>query len=114
MKSHRVHAAVAAALLAPAAAFAQSFNAVDTIPWPSTGRFPAYPVSPPRPTEICAQAGAVYDSNVFRLSKDAHTRAILVDDTRSDTIALFGAGIRHEQLIAGRQRLRLEARGDQY
>ena len=114
MKCTRIHAAVAAAFLAPAAAFAQSFNAVDTIPWPSTGRFPAYPVNAPRPTEVWAQAGVVYDNNVFRLSKNADTRALLGNDTRSDTIGRFGAGIRHEQLIAGRQRVRLEARGDQY
>ena len=101
-------------MLAPAAALAQSFNAVDTIPWPSTGRFPAYPANPPRPTEVWAQAGAVYDNNVFRLSKDANTRALLGRDTRSDTILRAGAGIRHEALIAGRQRVRLEARGDQY
>jgi hypothetical protein len=109
-----IQAAVAIAFLAPAAAFAQAFNTVDTIPWPSTGRFPAYPANPPRPTEVWAQAGVVYDSNVFRLSKDANTRALLGNDTRSDTIARFGAGIRHEQLIAGRQRVRFEARGDQY
>jgi exopolysaccharide biosynthesis operon protein EpsL len=121
MKRTRIHAAVATALLAPAAVFlapapalAQSFNAVDTIPWPTTGRFPAYPPEPRRPTEVWAQAGLLHDNNIFRLSKDANTRSLLGSDTRSDTVARFGAGIRHEQLIAGRQRVRLEARGDQY
>lgn len=115
MKRTTIHAAVALAFLAPAAAFAQSFEAVDSIPWPDGGRFPAYTGGEaPRPTEVWVQGGLLHDNNIFRLSKDANTRAVLGSDNRSETVTRLGAGIRHEALVAGRQRLRLEARGEQY
>lgn len=115
MKRTTIHAAAAIAFLSPAAAFAQSFLPVDTIPWPgSGGRFPAYGGEPPRPTEVWVQGGLLYDDNIFRLSKDANTLARTGSDTRSETVSRLGAGIRHEALVAGRQRLRFEARGDQF
>jgi hypothetical protein len=114
MKRTTINAAAAIAFLAPAAAFAQNFQAVDTIPWPDGGRFPAYAGEPLRPTEVWVQGGLLHDNNIFRLSKDVNTRAVLGNDNRSETIGRLGAGIRHEMLVAGRQRLRLEARGDQY
>jgi hypothetical protein len=114
MKRTTINAAVAIASLAPAAALAQNFQAIDTIPWPDGGRFPAYAGEPLRPTEVWVQGGLLRDNNIFRLSKSANTRALLGNDNRSETIARLGAGIRHETLVAGRQRLRFEARGDQY
>lgn len=114
MRRKTIQAAVALALAAPAAAFAQHFEAVDTIPWPYLGRFPAYAVEPLRPTEIWVQGGLLHDNNVFRFSKDANVRALTGHDERADTIARLGAGIRHEQRVFGRQRVRLEARGEQF
>ena len=101
-----VHAAVALAfpLLVPAAAFAQSFEAVDTIPWTYGGAFPAYPAAELRPTDVYVQAGVLHDDNVFRRASDK----------RSETVFRSGLGIRHEQRIVGRQSLRLEARAEQY
>lgn len=101
--------------LAPLPALAQQhFDAVDTIPWTSLGGFPAYEAAPVVPTEFWVQAGALHDSNIFRLSKDANARAITGSDDRSDNILRLGAGVRHEQRIFGRQRVLLEARGEQY
>jgi exopolysaccharide biosynthesis operon protein EpsL len=114
MTRNITRAAVALAFLAPGAGLAQQFNTVDTIPWPALGRFPAYQTQLPRPTEMWVQAGALHDSNLFRLSSGADANRVLGSSDRSDTVIRAGGGIRHEQLIAGRQRLRLEASGDQY
>ena len=118
MKRTTIHAAavvpVALAFLAPATALAQHFEAVDTIPWPSGGRFPAYTAQALQPTELWVQAGALHDNNIFRLSRDANARAITGSDDRSDNVLRLGAGIRHEQRVFSRQRLRFEARGEQY
>jgi hypothetical protein len=105
MKRRTIEAAVALALLAPGAALAQ-FLAIDRIPWTYRGDFPAYPpAGDVRPTEVWAQAGVLYDDNVFRDRSGSE---------RSDTVVRLGAGIRHEQRIVGRQSVRLEARGEQY
>jgi hypothetical protein len=112
--THRIlRAAIVLVLLSPAAALAQHFEAVDNIPWPRLGRYPAYPPEPPRDTEIYARAGAVHDNNLFRLSPDANRQAILGTNDGSDDVYRVGAGIRHEMRIAGRQSIRLEARGDE-
>jgi exopolysaccharide biosynthesis operon protein EpsL len=111
-----VAAALAAALLAlvSAPARAQHFDTVDTTPWPYTGRFPAYTAEPLRPTDFWVQAGALHDSNIFRLSRDANARAILGSDDRSDDVLRLGVGARTEQRVFSRQRFRFEARGEQY
>jgi hypothetical protein len=116
MKRTTINVAVPAAIafLVPAAALAQNFQTVDNIPWPDSGRFPAYTGEPPRPTEVWAQVGLLHDNNLFRLGRNANTRALLGTDHRYETIGRMGAGIRHETLVAGRQRLRFEGRGDQY
>ena len=44
-----------ALLLAPLAALA--FETVDTMPWASGGRFPAYPPEEIRPYEVFVEAG---------------------------------------------------------
>jgi hypothetical protein len=90
--------------LAAAPTAAPAFDAVDTIPWPSRGVFPAYAREDDRPTDVWVQAGAYRSDNVLRTETGE----------QSDTITRFGAGVRHEQRIIGRQRLRLEARGDYY
>ncbi len=115
MKRTTLHAALALALLAPAAAFAQHFETVDNIPWPTLGRFPAYPPESPRPTEVYVRAGVLRDNNIFRFADGINRRNLLGDsDTPSDEVLRVGAGIRHEFLVTGRQRLRLAASGDQY
>jgi hypothetical protein len=104
--------AAGALALAPAAALA--FDAVDTIPFPSRGAFLAYPAEPSRPTRVWAQAGAMRDSNPFRLADGADTRAVLGRDERSDTVMRYGLGISHVARVYGRQEVRLEARSEYY
>jgi hypothetical protein len=99
MISRWIPAAVVFAL-APAAALA--FNTVDTLRYPSEGRFPAWPADPGRPWTVFAYGGAMYDSNPFRV----------VTDEQSDTIARLGFGGRSLTRIAGRQRLLLEGYGE--
>jgi exopolysaccharide biosynthesis operon protein EpsL len=105
--------AALAASAAPHVALAQSFVPVDTIPWPETGRFPAYDAAPRLPTYYWVQAGLLHDSNIFRLSSGFDASGVLGGKPRSDTVMRLGAGIRHESLIAGRQRVRLEAHGEE-
>jgi exopolysaccharide biosynthesis operon protein EpsL len=118
MRRTTIHAAAAltAALLAllSSPARAQHFETVDTTPWPYLGRFPAYAAEVPRPLEFWGQAGAVHDSNIFRLSRDANARAITGSDERSDEALRLGLGVRGEQRVFGRQRLRFDVRGEQY
>jgi hypothetical protein len=91
-------------LLAAVPTVAPAFEAIDTIPWPSGGGFPAYPREDYRPVDFWLNAGIERDDNVLRVETNP----------RSDTITRFGGGARYEQRIVGRQRLRLEARGDYY
>lgn len=115
MRRTSFRTALALALLAPGAALAQHFEAIDTVPPANTGRFPAYEgAEPPRPLELFVEAGVQHDNNIFRLSKDEDASAVLGTSHRADTVTRVGAGIRYDQRIIGRQRLRLEARGDQY
>jgi hypothetical protein len=116
LKRTKLQAALALALLAPAAAFAQHFEAVDNIPWPTLGRFPAYP--PPeaaRPTELYVRAGVLRDNNIFRFADGVNRRNLLGNsDNPSDEVLRVGGGIRHESVVTGRQRLRLAASADNY
>ena len=91
-------------VLAAAPLTAGAFEAIDTIPWPSRGVFPAYPREDDRPTDFWVQGGVRRDDNALRLETGE----------RSDIITRLGAGIRHETRVVGRQRVRLEARGDYY
>ena len=81
-----------------------AFEAVDTLPWPSRGAFPAYPREDDRPTDYWFNVGAMRDDNVLRVESAE----------QADTIARVGGGIRHEARVIGRQRVLLEARGDYY
>jgi hypothetical protein len=109
MKPTRVRATLCL-LLAPAAALA--FDAADSVVFPSTGRFPAYPpeltrVAPgvERPTTAWAQIGVMRDTNVLRLSDQV--------GKQSDTVFRYGLGVRHETRL-GRQRIILGADADYY
>ena len=82
----------------------QAFETVDTLVWPSDGRFPAYPPEEIRPYSVYVQSGYMYDSNILRSDGGAE----------DENIFRFGAGGRVDQRIYGRQTLRLEARGDGY
>ena len=103
MKKVHNSSALFAFLLSLAAAPAFAFEAVDTIPWPSRGEFPAYPQDETRPTSLWGQAGVRTDNNMLRR-----------ESPTSETIFRIGAGVRHEQRVIGRQRVLLEARGDLY
>lgn len=86
-------------LLAALPLGAHAFEAIDTLPWPTTGLFPAYPADPDLPLRVWAQAGYMYDSNVFRQSSAV----------QSEQIMRFGGGIRNDFRVVGRQTLRLQA-----
>ena len=78
-----------------------SFETVDTIFWPSRGRFPAaYPPEAARPTDFFVEAGVMHDDNLIR------TQSIRFHDT----VGRLGAGIRHLQRIIGRESLLIDAR----
>src|SRR5687768_9388235 len=98
-------------VVVPTAAFA--FEAVDTIPYPSRSRFPAYPTEPVRPLSFFAQAGVMYDSNPFRLPSGLDPQAFL-RGPREDTIMRAGIGAGFDKRIFGRQNLFIAARGDYY
>jgi hypothetical protein len=95
---------LAAALSLTAAPSARAFEAIDTIPWPSSGVFPAYPADERRPTGVMVDAGVMRDDNVLRTETAP----------QADTVTRVGGAVRHEQRIFGRQSLRLGARGDYY
>jgi hypothetical protein len=91
-----------ALFFAPAAALA--FETVDTLPYPSLGRFPAYPPEEPRPVNLFVEGGLMHDTNVLRRQGGGNY----------DNIMRMGAGIFYDQRVYGRQSIHLEARGDQY
>ncbi|MBV8031345.1 MAG: hypothetical protein JO035_07540 [Betaproteobacteria bacterium] len=105
---------LALAALAPLAALAQHFEAVDTIPLATGGRFPAYGLEPPRPLEVYIRGSVIRDNNLFRLSSAANTSAVLGTDSKAETVTRAGVGLRGENLIIGRQRFRYEASLDNY
>jgi hypothetical protein len=59
------------------AAVAHAFEAVDTLPYPSSGAFPAYEATAEQPFGLWAQAGYMYDTNVFRTSAAEQSEQIL-------------------------------------
>ena len=82
-----------------------AFESVDTLPWPSTGAFPAYDAEGGGlPTTFSLRGGIMFDNNVLRRETSRE----------SDTITRAGIGFRHEQRVVGRQRLIVDARGDVY
>jgi hypothetical protein len=99
----KAQAVLAASLVAPAVALA--FETVDTLPWPSTGRFPAYESEvSTAPTDLWVQAGVMYDDNILRLESGG----------LDDTVMRFGGGFRTAQRVYGRQTLIVDARADYY
>jgi len=95
----------AAGLLALAPAAALAFETVDTLPYPSLGRFPAWPGDTvTRPTTWWTYAGAMHDSNVLRRSTGE----------RSEIIARIGVGARTDIRFFERQSLVLEGIGEYY
>jgi len=104
MKNLQRRVTALAAALSLAAPSARAFDAIDTIVWPSRGGFPAYPADEVRPTGIMLEAGVMRDDNVLRTETNP----------QADTVTRVGGAVRHEQRIIGRQRLRLDARGDYY
>ena len=91
-----------ALMVAPFAALA--FETVDTMPWASGGRFPAYPPEEIRPYEVYLQGGLMHDTNILRRNANAE----------NENIFRFGAGGRIDQRVVGRQSVRLEGRTDFY
>jgi Putative beta-barrel porin 2 len=102
MKLRCMPAAVLLALAPTTVLAVETFETVDSLPYPSAGRFPAWPADPARPWTIFAYGGAVYDSNPLRIPSGEE----------SDTIARLGVGGRSLTRIVGRQRLLLEGYGE--
>jgi hypothetical protein len=91
-------------LLAAAPITAPAFEAVDTLPYPSLGTFPAYPPEAIRPGRLFAQVGVMRDDNVLRRARNP----------QSETISRLGLGAAYDARVYGRQVVRLEATGDLY
>lgn len=85
-------------------AVALAFETVDTLPWPSAGRFPAYSAGEAPPTDLWVEGGMMFDDNLLRRETGAE----------SDTVMRFGGGFRHAQRVIGRQSLIVEARANYY
>jgi hypothetical protein len=83
---------------------ASAFEAVDTLPFPSLGGFPAYPREPGRPVDLFLEAGVMRDDNVLRVE----------NGPQSDSILRYGGAVSYDQRVVGRQRVRLDARGDYF
>ena len=81
-----------------------AFEAIDTLAWPSRGVYPAYPREDDRPTDFWVQGGVRRDDNALRVETGE----------QSDLVTRLGVGVRHETRLVGRQRVRLDARGDYY
>ena len=81
-----------------------AFEAVDAIPYPSLGDFPAYPPPERGPGTLYGQFGVERDDNVLRETTGED----------SETIWRVGVGASYEARVYGRQRVLLEARGDGY
>jgi hypothetical protein len=74
------------------------------MPYPSAGRFPAYPPEEIRPYELYVEGGLMHDTNILRRNADAE----------NENVFRYGAGGRLEQRVIGRQGIRLEGRVEQY
>ena len=95
----------AVGLLALAPMTALAFETVDLLPYPSAGRFPAWPGDTVmRPTRWWAYGGLMYDTNVLRRPSGEET----------EIIGRFGAGIMTDIRFFERQSLVLEAIGEYY
>ena len=63
---------MAAGFLALAPTVAGAFDTVTTLPWPSSGRFPAWEGEPVPPWSVFAYGGLMHDSNPFRREDGGH------------------------------------------
>ncbi|HKE43131.1 MAG TPA: XrtB/PEP-CTERM-associated polysaccharide biosynthesis outer membrane protein EpsL [Steroidobacteraceae bacterium] len=80
-------------------------TADDWLLWPDAGRFAAYPLEPRTdPIRFDAYAGAVRDSNLFRLADDDPALALLGNDDTSDVVRRIGADV-DGQLELSQQKL---------
>ncbi len=88
-------------------------HGAEPMHWPDTGYFPAYPKTPDdgRNWDFSVTGGLTHDSNLFRLSDDADTAAILGTTQRSDTIRRLGAGV-HGRIPVSRQNILLDLKVD--
>ena len=93
----------------PVCVAAQEWYAEDWYTWPEQGRFAAYPAEPRTdPIRFDAFAGAVRDSNLFRLANNDPALALLGTDDTSDVIRRIGADFNAE-LTLSQQKLLLDA-----
>lgn len=95
-------------------AVGQNFEFVDTLPTSMAVQVPAYSGQDNLHARQWIQAGALRDSNLFRLSSNADPQSQIGSDERAVTVGRIGAGLRREVLTGGGQSLQLQANGDQY
>ena len=90
-------------------------HAAQPLPWPDSGYFPAYPMEEDDGDnwDFTVSGGLSRDSNLFRLSDEADTAAILGTTQRSDTIRRLGGGI-HGEVPLSRQKLLLDVDVNNY
>jgi hypothetical protein len=81
---------------------ALAFASVDTMLWPSSGAFPAYPGPELRPWSLKAYGGVMYDNNVLRLDPEIFGADL------SDVIARVGVGGSYAARVYGRQAVVLD------
>jgi exopolysaccharide biosynthesis operon protein EpsL len=93
---------------------ALAFDPLNTLQWPSSGFYPAYPVeTEQRAVRYNVSAGVLHDSNLFRLSDNANASAILGTARRSENVAHVGAGVTGD-LPSNGQNFLFDARVDDY
>lgn len=91
-------------LLSPLAAFAQQFDAVDTLLPSSSGQYYAYPPEPLPLHELWASFGMDYDTNILRRTTGDN----------SEVVSRASVGARWDGRVVGRQGLHLVGRVDGY
>jgi hypothetical protein len=102
MLSRTLKAGLFFLLAAPLAA--PAFEAVDTLPPATGGRFPAYPADEIPLHGLWVQYGAMYDSNILRRPTG----------NNQEFVQRLGGGADYTQRIIGRQTLHAEGRVDGY
>jgi exopolysaccharide biosynthesis operon protein EpsL len=102
----KVRKALAAALLLGIPALAPAFEALDGLYWPSTGRFPAYPIEDEaRRLHVYGAAGLMRDDNLFRVPDGAGPQSV--------SVRRVGLGLR-ARIPISRQRLLVDAAAYDY
>lgn len=101
---------IAIIALACSPATSTAFQTIEELPWPESGRFPAYSREPDdgRNVRFNVFGGAMRDNNVFRIPDGTPPRPIIGSSDRADNIYRYGAELKAD-IPASRQRILFEA-----